>query len=143
MEGPLQQPPIGREVTATAKVLDRAFGTVLGEQGGTVPSWLVLLALKQEPHRTQQDIARAVGIGGPTLTHHLDAMEAAGLVVRSRDGTDRRAVRVEMTEAGAAMFDRLRAAARAFDARLREGLSEAEVDQARALLRRLRENVSD
>jgi MarR family transcriptional regulator for hemolysin len=143
MEGPLNQPPIGREVTATAKLLDRAFGAALAEHGGTVPSWLVLRALKQEPHRTQQDIARAVGIGGPTLTHHLDAMEASGLVVRSRDGADRRAVRVEMTEAGAEMFDRLRAAARAFDSRLRTGLSEAEVDHARALLRRLRENVSD
>jgi MarR family transcriptional regulator for hemolysin len=143
MDGPPSQPPIGRDVTATAKVLDRAFGAALAERGGTVPSWLVLLALKQQPHRTQQDIARAVGIGGPTLTHHLDAMESAGLVVRSRDGVDRRAVHVELTEAGDAMFARLRDAAVAFDARLRDGLDDAEVEQARALLRRLRENVSD
>ena len=142
MAGSPSQPPIGRDVAATAKVLDRAFGAALAEQGGTVPSWLVLLALKQQPHRTQQEIARAVGIGGPTLTHHLDAMEAAGLVVRSRGGEDRRAVHVELTEAGDAMFGRLRDAAVAFDARLREGLSDAEVDQARALLTRLRENVS-
>src|SRR4051812_39307991 len=142
MEGPSRKPPIGREVAATAKVLDRAFGAALADAGGTIPSWLVLLALKQEPHRTQQDIARAVGIGGPTLTHHLDAMEAGGLVVRSRDGADRRAGHVEMTAAGAEMFDRLRDAARAFDARLRDGLSEAEVDQARLVLRRLRQNVS-
>src|SRR3954471_4612136 len=124
MDGPPSQPPIGRDVAATAKLLDRAFGAALAEQGGTVPSWLVLLALKQQPHRTQQDIARAVGIGGPTLTHHLDAVGAGGLVVRSRDGADRRAVHVEITEAGSAMFDRLRDAARAFDARLRDGLSE-------------------
>lgn len=143
MDGPPSQPPIGRDVAATAKVLDRAFGAALAERGGTVPSWLVLLALKQQPHRTQQDIARAVGIGGPTLTHHLDAMEAAGLVVRSRDGTDRRAVHVELTEKGDEAFGRLRDAAVAFDARLRDGLSEAELEQARALLKRLRENVSD
>lgn len=136
-------PPIGRDVAATAKLLDRAFGAALAEHGGTIPSWLVLLALKQQPHRTQQDIARAVGIGGPTLTHHLDGMEAAGLVVRSRDGVDRRAVHVELTEAGDAMFGRLRETAIAFDARLRDGLSDADVDQARALLRRLRENISD
>ena len=121
MDGPSSQPPIGRDVAATAKVLDRAFGAALAERGGTVPSWLVLLALKQQPHRTQQDIARAVGIGGPTLTHHLDAMEAAGLVVRSRDGTDRRAVHVELTEKGDEAFGRLRDAAVAFDARLRDG----------------------
>lgn len=143
MDGPPGQPPIGRDVAATAKLLDRAFGAALAEHGGTIPAWLVLLALKQQPHRTQQDVARAVGIGGPTLTHHLDAMEASGLVVRSRGGIDRRAVHVELTEAGDAMFGRLREAAVAFDARLRDGLSAAEVDQMRALLRRLRENISD
>jgi MarR family transcriptional regulator for hemolysin len=142
MDWPPSQPPIGRDVAITAKLLDRAFGAALAEDGGTVPAWLVLLALKQEPHRTQQDIARAVGIGGPTLTHHLDAMEASGLVVRSRDGVDRRAVRVELSEAGDEMFGRLRETAGAFDARLREGLSAAELDQGRALLRRLRENIS-
>jgi MarR family transcriptional regulator for hemolysin len=143
MHGPPSQPPIGREVAATAKVLDRAFSAALAERGGTVPAWLVLRVLKRQPHRTQQDIARAVGIGGPTLTHHLDGMEAAGLVVRSRDGVDRRAVHVELTEAGDEMFGRLREAAVAFDERLREGLSEPEMDQARALLRRLRENITD
>lgn len=143
MEGSsTRKPPIGREVAATAKVLDRAFGAALAAAGGTVPSWLVLLALKQEPHRTQQDIARTIGIGGPTLTHHLDGMEAAGLVRRSRDGEDRRAVRVELTSEGDAAFDRLRAAAMSFDEQLRSGLGEEDVDCARELLARLRENVS-
>jgi MarR family transcriptional regulator for hemolysin len=143
MEGPSRKPPIGREVAATAKVLDRAFGAALAEAGGTLPSWLVLLALKEEPHRTQQDIARAVGIGGPTLTHHLDSMEGAGLVRRSRGGDDRRAVRVELTPEGDAAFHRLKAAAVSFDERLRAGMAEADVDRARELLLRLRANVSD
>jgi MarR family transcriptional regulator, transcriptional regulator for hemolysin len=143
MEAPSRKPPIGREVAATAKVLDRAFGAALAAEGGTLPSWLVLLALKQEPHRTQQDIARTIGIGGPTLTHHLDGMEAAGLVRRSRDGEDRRAVRVELTSEGDAAFHRWRAAAMTFDERLRTGLGDEEVDRARDLLARLRANVSD
>jgi MarR family transcriptional regulator for hemolysin len=143
MEGPSRKPPIGREVAATAKVLDRAFGAALAAEGGTLPSWLVLLALKQEPHRTQQDIARTIGIGGPTLTHHLDGMEAAGLVRRSRDGEDRRAVRVELTSEGDAAFHRWRAAAMTFDERLRTGLGDEEVDRARDLLARLRANVSE
>jgi MarR family transcriptional regulator for hemolysin len=138
----MEGPPIGREVAATAKVLDRAFGAALADAGGTLPAWLVLLALKQQPHRTQQDIARAIGIGGPTLTHHLDGMEASGLVVRSRDGEDRRAVRVELTAAGDETFQRLRAAAMTFDERLRAGLSADELERARELLARLRENVS-
>jgi MarR family transcriptional regulator for hemolysin len=137
------RPPLGREVLATAKVLDRAFNRALAGAGGTLPTWLILVALKQHPYRTQQEIAKAVGIGGPTLTHHLDGMEAAGLVIRSRDGGDRRAVRVEMTEAGDAAFDRLRAAALNFDVRLRDGLSEADIEAVRGVLGRLRENLSD
>lgn len=141
MEGQPPKPPIGRDVAQTAKVLDRAFGSALAEAGGTLPTWLVLLALTQQPHRTQQEIARAVGIGGPTLTHHLDAMEAQGLVLRSRDDADRRAVRVELTAAGEEAFSRLRAAAVEFDARLRDGLGEEELDRVRAVLARLRGNV--
>jgi MarR family transcriptional regulator for hemolysin len=141
MDGP-SQPPIGREVAATAKALDRAFGAALAEAGGTLPAWLVLLALKQKPHRTQQEIARAVGIGGPTLTHHLDAMEAAGLVARSRGVDDRRAVHVELTPEGDATFQRLRKAASTFDRTLRDGLSAAELDRVRDVLQRLRENVT-
>jgi MarR family transcriptional regulator for hemolysin len=137
-----RQPPIGREIAVTAKALDRAFAAALAAAGGTLPTWLILVALKQAPHRTQQEIAHAVGIGGPTLTHHLDGMEAAGLVVRSRDADDRRAVRVQLTPVGDDTFARLRAAALTFDVRLCEGLSEADLEAARALLRRLRENVS-
>jgi MarR family transcriptional regulator for hemolysin len=69
-------------------------------------------------------------------------MEAAGLVRRSRDGEDRRAVRVELTAEGDAAFHRMRAAALTFDEQLRSGLGDEDVDRARELLARLRENVS-
>ncbi len=134
-------PPIGREIAAAAKALDRAFSAALAEAGGSLPVWLVLLALKQRHWPTQQDLAAAVGIEGPTLTHHLDGMEAAGLIARSRDARDRRAVRVELTAEGEARFLALRDAAVAFDERLRSGVSDEEADALRDLLARLRENV--
>src|ERR671937_677902 len=61
MEGLPAKPPIGREVTATAKLLDRAFPAALAAEGGTVPSWLLLPALKLQPHRPPQDPAQAGG----------------------------------------------------------------------------------
>jgi MarR family transcriptional regulator, transcriptional regulator for hemolysin len=134
-------PPIGREIAAAAKALDRAFSAALAEAGGSLPVWLILLSLKQRHWPTQQDLAAAVGIEGPTLTHHLDGMESAGLIVRARDGRDRRAVRVELTAEGEARFLALRDAAVAFDARLRHGVSDEEADTLRDLLGRLRENV--
>ncbi|MEA2248081.1 MAG: hypothetical protein QOH46_2610 [Solirubrobacteraceae bacterium] len=133
--------PIGRDLAATAKALDRAFSAALAEAGGSLPVWLILLALKQQPWRTQQELAAAVGIEGPTLTHHLDGMESAALIARERDPADRRAVRVELTGEGDARFRALRGAAMAFDRRLRRGVSDEEADELRRLLARLRENV--
>ena len=41
-------------------------------------------------------------LSGPTLTHHLDRMEADGLLTRTRDTGDRRVVHVDLTPAGRA-----------------------------------------
>ena len=106
-----------------------------------MPVWLILTALKGERWRTQQDLARAVGIEGPTLTRHVDALERDGLVTRQRDTGDRRAVRVELTPAGEQLHGELLKAVIAFNRRLRRGLDDAEADQLRDLLGRLEANV--
>jgi MarR family transcriptional regulator, transcriptional regulator for hemolysin len=133
--------PIGLEVARAAKALTRAFNAALAEAGGTLPTWLILVSLKQGRWRTQLDLAKSVGIGNPTLTRHLDGLEKAGLVARVRDPDDRRVVRVELTSAGEAQFQRLRKAAVAFDQRLRTGFSEQELEQLRSWLARLMENA--
>src|SRR5215217_3705715 len=140
--GPPTAEPVGRAVSSTAKQLSRAFERELAEAGGSQPVWLILLALKQQRWRTQQDLAAAVGIEGPTLTHHLDGLEKGGLIDRSRDPDDRRAVRVELTDAGDELFHRLAEAAIGFDQRLRAGISDEELDAFRTVLARLRENVA-
>jgi MarR family transcriptional regulator for hemolysin len=139
--GPPRAEPIGRALASTAKAVTRAFEQELAAAGGSQPVWLIVLTLKQQAWRTQQEIAASVGIEGATLTHHLDRLEKSGLISRSRDPEDRRAVRVELTAAGDELFLRLAKAAMAFDKRLRAGLSDAEVDGFRELLGRLRENV--
>ena len=71
-----------------------------------------MLALKTQHPATQRELAAAVGIEGATLTHHLDAMQRAGLVTRERLAENRRVQRVELTDAGEAAFLRMREAAR-------------------------------
>jgi MarR family transcriptional regulator, transcriptional regulator for hemolysin len=135
--------PIGLEVTRTAKALSRAFDAALGRAGGSLSTWLVLVSLKRRAWGTQRELAQALGIEGPTLTHHLDGLERAGLVTRTRDPGNRRVQRVELTEAGEAVFRRLRRAAASFDQRLRSGLGDGEVQRLRHLLGQLRANVAD
>jgi len=141
MPRPVHQ-PLGLHLTRVSRIVSRAFDDALAEAGGSLPVWLVLISLKSGQLASQRELADAIGIQGATLTHHLDAMESAGLVTRRRDPANRRLHLVELTPAGDALFARMRDAAMAFDERLRAGLSRPEVAQLEVLLARLRDNVS-
>ncbi len=135
-------PPIGLHLARTAKSVSRAFDDALAEAGGSVPVWLVLISLKSQRLRNQRELADAVGIREATLTHHLNAMDAQGLITRRRDPANRRVHLVELTDAGEAAFHRLRGAATTFDQRLRAGLSDDDTAHLAGLLSRLERNVT-
>ena len=122
--------------------MGRAFDDALGKAGGSLPVWLILLNLKVRKPGTQRELAAAIGIREATLTHHLTAMDADGLVTRTRDAANRRIQVVTLTEKGDQAFLALRAAAIAFDARLRAGLDDADLATLAALLTRLSANVA-
>ena len=133
--------PIGLRLNQAARAVERAFDKALAEAGGSLPVWLILLNLKIHKPANQQELAKAVGVREATLTHHLNAMDARGLVTRTRDPANRRFQVVTMTEAGEAAFLRLRSAAMAFNARLSAGLTGADLDTLAALLGQLAANV--
>jgi MarR family transcriptional regulator for hemolysin len=136
-----QTEPIGLEVTRTGRILHVQFNDALAAAGGSLPQWLILTALKRGNHTMQRDIAAAVGIEGATLTHHLNRMEADGLVRRERVAGDRRSQIVTLTPAGEERFASLRGAVVAFDKQLRAGFSERDLATLRRLLGRLRANA--
>jgi MarR family transcriptional regulator for hemolysin len=133
--------PLGLHLARTAKVVSRALDDALAAAGGSLPQWVILVELKSAAHGTQRNIARAVGVEGATLTHHLNKMEAAGLVTRTRDPGNRRVHQVVLTDAGDAMFTSLLATVAGFDERLRRDLGEDDVARMHALLDRLAANV--
>lgn len=133
--------PIGLQLARTSKIVGRAFNDALVGAGGSLPVWLILTTLRGEAHASQHDLARAIGIEGPTLTRHLDQLEAAGLVRRVPHTSDRRAVRVEPTEAGLELHDRLLGVVIAFNRRLTTGLPQHELDAFRRTLEALEVNV--
>ena len=136
-----ERPPIGLQLARAAKSVSRAFDDALAEAGGSLPVWLVLISLKSRPLGNQRELADAVGIREATLTHHLNAMDTQGLVTRRRDPANRRVHLVELTDAGEALFLRLRDAAVAFDQRLRRGLTDRDTADLEGLLLRLERNV--
>jgi MarR family transcriptional regulator, transcriptional regulator for hemolysin len=141
MNRPPVVPPIGLRLTRTARVVSQAFQRTMAEAGGSAAAWQVLLLIRSQQWGTQSEMAAAMGITGATLTHHLNAMEQQGLVRRWRESANRRVQRVELTDAGIALFDRLRGVALAHDQRLRSRLSDEETAQLAVLLDRLQAGV--
>lgn len=134
--------PIGLQLARASRVVSRAFDDALGEAGGSLPVWLVLLNMKARQMTNQRELAEAVGVREATLTHHLNAMEADGLLTRRRDENNRRIHVVELTEAGEAAFLRLREAAVAFDRRVRRGVTAEDLTLVEGVLGRLAANVA-
>jgi MarR family transcriptional regulator, transcriptional regulator for hemolysin len=133
--------PIGLRLSQAARAVERAFDEALGEAGGTLPVWLILLNLKIRKPANQRELADAVGVREATLTHHLNAMGARGLITRTRDAANRRVQVVALTDAGEAAFARLRDTAIAFDAKLRAGLADADLATLGTLLGQLAANA--
>jgi MarR family transcriptional regulator, transcriptional regulator for hemolysin len=140
--GPPRTPPIGVKLASVAKAVSRAFDDALAAANGSRPLWLIFISLKTRRLANQQELAGAVGIQGATLTHHLNAMEADGLVTRRRDPDNRRVHQVELTAKGEAAFQRMRGAVQDFDRRLRAGIPDAEITRLAQLLDRLQANVA-
>jgi MarR family transcriptional regulator, transcriptional regulator for hemolysin len=114
--------PVGRQLVFTAKAMREAFEDALAAAGGSLASWVVLSALSDVGIVSQAALASHVHLEGATITHHVDRLEAAGLVRRQLDPGDRRVRRLELTEAGAELHGRMLAAAIRLQAVVMAGL---------------------
>jgi MarR family transcriptional regulator, transcriptional regulator for hemolysin len=135
--------PLGLRLGQTARAVTLAFDRAMAEVGGSTPMWQVLLLVRSRRWETQSRLAEAMGVTTATLTHHLNGLEADGLVRRWREPDNRRAQHVELTAAGEAMFERLRHVARRHDQRLRSALGDEDAERLAGLLDRLRAAVQD
>ena len=129
--------PLGLQLSRTARAATQAFDRAMADAGGSAATWQVLLLVRSQAWGNQARLAEAMGITSATLTHHLNALEARGLVRRWREPHNRRVQRVELTPEGVAMFDRLRGVAVHHDRRLRALLGEDDADRLSDLLERL------
>jgi MarR family transcriptional regulator, transcriptional regulator for hemolysin len=131
------QVPIGFLIAQTAKKTTRHFSDRLVDAGGSLSSWLILLALNSSEEMLQSDLSEQIGVQGPTLTHHLNAMEKLGHINRIRLSEDRRAHLVVLTQNGKRHFNTLKQSAKHYDAKLSAALNESEMKNLRAYLYKL------
>ena len=127
-------------IDALGKRLKNAFNESLADYGLNHGEWSVLGYLKRSgaPHRRSPgDLAKHAGLSSGAMTNRLDKLEAAGLVRRLPDPSDRRALLIELTEEGHVAWERAATTQAAKEASVTSALDDGEKEELNALLRRL------
>jgi len=109
--------------------------------GLDVPSWRVLMILGEASPRSTGEIAQAAVINLSTMTRIVARMVKAGLVRQGARAGDARVREVFLTNAGATMLVRARAATAPVYASAITGFSEDEFARLLELLARMHENL--
>jgi MarR family transcriptional regulator for hemolysin len=130
------------EVAETARLLRREANKRAGLLGATKAQWRVLARLARAGDAVRQiELAEALDVEPITMCRMIDRLEEAGLVERRRDGADRRAWRIHLTEAAAPVIARLEAMGVVFNADILAGINEADRETALRVLARIRHNI--
>ena len=92
--------------------------------------WLV----RSQPGLSLRELAEQEGISAPSMSGHVDRLEAAGLLLRVRSTDDRRRVGLELTPEGRSLLKRVRARRTTWLADRLEQLSDEERERIEAAL---------
>ena len=111
--------------------------------GINVAEWRVVAHLSQEDAVSVREICRRVNMDKPKVSRAASRLEAAGFVRKEENPTDRRLVKLSLTEAGRAMVDELAPIAQSYEDELAALMGEPDFAQFRALLARLNTGLAE
>jgi DNA-binding MarR family transcriptional regulator len=111
--------------------------------GITARQATLLWLIKRSPGLSLAELAAEEDISPPALSGHVDRLEAAGLVERTRSETDRRRVGLRLTEAGEQLLRRVRARRTTWLAARTRSLEPEELEAIEAALPALRRLLGD
>jgi len=133
---------IGTLLAQVSRLLRRNFDERARCIGVTRPQWQVLSLLRVHAGSNQGSLAEILEVEPITLGRMIDRLQDAQLVERRADPADRRAWRLYLTGKGEDLIDTLRPYALETMEMAMEGLNQAERDQFRDMLVRIRGNLS-
>jgi len=116
--------------------LRRDFGT-------TLPRFDLMAQLERNPGGLRMsEISKRLMVSGGNVTGITDQLEREGLVIRTLDPTDRRAVTVKLTESGLKRFRELADQHEHWIVELLDGLNREEQHTLFALLKKLKTHLT-
>ena len=93
---------------STSHAFNRIYNPLLNELRLTYPQYLVMVSLWATDDQTVGELGETLFLESSTLTPLLKRLEAIGYLTRSRDLSDERQVRVQLTSAGRALQKKAR-----------------------------------
>jgi DNA-binding MarR family transcriptional regulator len=131
-------------LSTITKHANKIFETTLGGCGLNHGEYRLLLRLATRTDDRKMSagrLAQMLLLSSGAMTNRLDRMEAAGLVRRVPDPSDRRGVLVEMTDKGEQVLDQAVLDSAKEDAAMVSALSAREKKQLNQLLRKVLEQL--
>lgn len=122
---------VTRSLVLASRHWRRLAGVTAKDHGLSEATLAPLITLaRMEGEVRQNALADAVGIEGPSLVRLIDQLEAAGLLRRVTDRSDRRARILALTEAGRAKVREIDDGLGSVRARTLAGISDVELEAA-------------
>jgi DNA-binding MarR family transcriptional regulator len=133
---------VGHALKRAHQALRSAMDRALREEGVTTPQYMVLKLVGQEPGLSSAELARRGFVTAQTMNDIVTGLEAAALVTRSAHPQGGRRLEVALTALGRRSLERCDQVAQRVEARLVEGLDEAQAEALQHALERLARNLT-
>ena len=133
---------IGAMLADVSRLMRRSFDERARGIGVTRPQWQVLTVLGRHEGSKQAEVADLLDVEPITLCRMVDRLQEAELVERRRDPGDRRAWQLFLTPKARDLLEELRPLGEEVMAIALDGFSQAERDDLRQSLDRIRQNLA-
>ncbi|PQV63575.1 DNA-binding transcriptional regulator, MarR family [Abditibacterium utsteinense] len=133
----------GRRIGAIRRHLRRELEVAATAHDITATQFQVLRRLWSGEGMNAQNLAKESHLDAATMTGVLDRLEHKRLVRRERDESDRRAVKIVLTEAGRALEAPLAKIVKQVNEHALAGLSDSEREQLFGFLERIERNLEE
>jgi DNA-binding MarR family transcriptional regulator len=123
--------------------MGQAFSRDLKPFDLSLGEWRILAALLQAPHQRLAELAQHTSAEPSTLSRTVDALATRQLLVRERAGDDARALALRLSAQGEDLAQRIVPLAQLYERVALAGISSAEIDLLKDMLRRIYANMDN
>jgi DNA-binding MarR family transcriptional regulator len=107
----------------------------------TAAQYVIIAQLAEREANSSAQLCKSFSYDAGAMTRMVDRLEAKGLVERRRCPDDRRLINLELTEAGKALFPKMKAISATVQNRFLRGFTKAEVRQLEEFMGRILQNA--